>query len=208
MKIDILDITGSKSRQIKLEKSVFGIDPNIEVVRQVVLAELSNMRQGTHSSKNRAMVNGGGKKPWKQKGRGAARAGTNRSPLWRGGGTIFGPEPHKYTKKITKKLSKLARRSVLSNIFSERRLVVLDSLEMGSHKTSAFVNFLTDINLNGKKVTVLVDKIDENIKMATSNLKDVFVVESKKVSSYDLIDCEFVIADENSIKNLIKILST
>ena len=95
MKIDILDITGSKSRQIKLEKSVFGIDPNIEVVRQVVLAELSNMRQGTHSSKNRAMVNGGGKKPWKQKGRGAARAGTNRSRLWRGGGTIFGPEPQK-----------------------------------------------------------------------------------------------------------------
>ena len=121
MKINILNTSGSKAGEIDLGKSVFGAVLNRNAVRQVVLAELSNMRQGTHSSKNRAAVNGGGKKPWKQKGRGAARAGTIRSPLWRGGGAVFGPQPHKYTQKVSKKLSRIARRSILSNAFLEKK---------------------------------------------------------------------------------------
>ena len=94
MKLNVVKIDGSKAGDLTAEKSVFGIAPNAAVVRQAILAELTNMRQGTHATKNRAMVNGGGRKPWKQKGRGAARAGTTRSPIWRGGGVVFGPEPH------------------------------------------------------------------------------------------------------------------
>ena len=115
MKLKIIDINGNNVGDISVSKDVFGIEPNLPVVRQAVLSELNNMRQGTHSAKNRAKVRGGGKKPWKQKGRGVARAGTIRSPLWKGGGTVFGPEPHSYNHKLSKKLSRLARKSVLSS---------------------------------------------------------------------------------------------
>ena len=103
MKLKVLNIDGSKGSTVNLDDSVFGIEPNQHVVHQAVISELSNSRQGTHSSKNRSAVRGGGKKPWKQKGRGVARAGTIRSPLWKGGGVVFGPEPHRYTKKPQKK---------------------------------------------------------------------------------------------------------
>ena len=207
MKLNILNANGSKSSEIQLEKSVFGVEVNRNAVRQVVLAELSNMRQGTHSTKNRAAVSGGGKKPWKQKGRGAARAGTIRSPLWRGGGAVFGPHPHRYTKKVTKKLSRVARRSVLSGKYSEERIVVVDSLGFETHKTAEFNRFLKKLKLNNKKVTVIVGKMQDNIKRATSNLEKVFVVESNKASTYDLIDCEYILTDKESIEIFIKILS-
>lgn len=207
MKLNILNTNGSKSSEIQLENSVFGVEVNRNAVRQVVLAELSNMRQGTHSTKNRAFVSGGGKKPWKQKGRGAARAGTIRSPLWRGGGTVFGPHPHRYTKKVTKKLSRVARRSVLSGKYSEERIVVVDSLVFETHKTIEFNRFLKKLKLNDKKVTVIVGKMQDNIKRATSNLEKVFVVESNKASTYDLIDCEYILTDKESIELFIKMLS-
>ena len=105
MKLDIINLKVSKVSNITANANVFGVDPNNGVVRQAVLSEMTNMRQGTHSSKNRANVKGGGKKPWKQKGRGVARAGTIRSPLWKGGGTVFGPEPHSYNHKLPKKIS-------------------------------------------------------------------------------------------------------
>ena len=114
MKIDVHNISGKIVETIKLDKKIFNVELNSSVVRQAALSELSNLRQGTHSSKNRSAVRGGGKKPWKQKGRGVARAGTIRSPLWKGGGVVFGPEPHKYNKKLPKKMSNLARKSVLS----------------------------------------------------------------------------------------------
>ena len=105
------------------------------------MAELVNLRQGTHSSKNRSAVRGGGKKPWKQKGRGAARAGTIRSPLWRGGGIVFGPSPHKYRHKVSKKLSILARRSVFLDKLKNEKVLVLDNFSLQNSKTSSFNNF-------------------------------------------------------------------
>ena len=124
MKVDVINISGKVVDSIKLEEKVFKIKSNASVVRQAVLSELSNLRQGTHSSKNRSAVRGGGKKPWKQKGRGVARAGTIRSPLWKGGGVVFGPDPHDYNKKLPKKMSKLARRSVLSKKLQDNELIV------------------------------------------------------------------------------------
>ena len=119
MKIDVFNTSGKKTGSVNLDNKVYKIEPNLGAIRQAVLGELSNMRQGTHSSKNRSSVRGGGKKPWKQKGRGAARAGTIRSPLWKGGGVVFGPTPHKYYHKVTKKLSKLSRKSLFSIKLSE-----------------------------------------------------------------------------------------
>jgi large subunit ribosomal protein L4 len=207
MKLDVLKIDGSKAGNITADKTVFGIEPNAAVVRQAVLAEMTNMRQGTHASKNRAQVRGGGKKPFKQKGRGMARAGTIRSPLWKGGGTVFGPEPHGYNHKLPKKVSRLARRSVLSNKATEGKLVVVDDFTLTSHKTSDFISVLTKLDLQNKKVTLLVTGMDENLDKASRNLKDVYLVDAAKVSTYDIIDCDTLVMDRASMTVLTDILA-
>ena len=207
MKLDIIKLDGSKVSDFTADKSVFGIKPNLGVVRQAVLAELTNMRQGTHATKNRALVNGGGRKPWKQKGRGVARAGTIRSPLWKGGGAIFGPEPHAYNHKLPKKLSQLARRSILSSKASEGNLVIVEDFELDSHKTAGFVRVLAALELQNKKVTLLVSGLADNLDKAVRNLKNVYLVDSKKVSTYDLIDCEVLVIDKDSVSILTEILS-
>jgi len=207
MKLDIIKLDGSKVSDFMADKSVFGIKPNLGVVRQAVLAELTNMRQGTHATKNRALVNGGGRKPWKQKGRGVARAGTIRSPLWKGGGAIFGPEPHAYNHKLPKKLSQLARRSILSSKASEGNLVIVEDFELDSHKTADFVRVLAALELQNKKVTLLVTGLADNLDKAVRNLKNVYLVDAKKVSTYDLIDCEVLVIDKSSVSILTEILS-
>jgi large subunit ribosomal protein L4 len=207
MKLDVLKIDGSKAGNITADKTVFGIEPNAAVVRQAVLAEMTNMRQGTHASKNRAQVRGGGKKPFKQKGRGMARAGTIRSPLWKGGGTVFGPEPHGYNHKLPKKVSRLARCSVLSNKAAEGKLVVVDDFTLTSHKTSDFISVLTKLDLQNKKVTLLVTGMDENLDKASRNLKDVYLVDAAKVSTYDIIDCDTLVMDRASMTVLTDILA-
>ena len=161
MKLNILKLDGSKPSQIKADESVFGIKPNEPVIRQAVLAELTNLRQGTHSTKNRASVAGGGRKPWRQKGRGVARAGTIRSPLWRGGGRVVGPEPHSYNKKLSKKLSKLARKSVLSSKIANNEIVIVEKFQIDSHKTSNFVSLLKNLGIHKKKLTVLISDLDK-----------------------------------------------
>ena len=200
MKLNIKDINGKSVGDVAVNKDVFGIEPNLPVVRQAILSELNNMRQGTHSAKNRAMVNGGGKKPWKQKGRGVARAGTIRSPLWKGGGTVFGPEPHSYNHKLSKKLSRLARKSVLSSKVSDGSLLVIDNFKLEDHKTSSFFTILKKLNLADKKLTILIaDNGNRNLDMASRNLRNVNLVNSKNASTYDLIDCEVLIIDQDSV---------
>ena len=207
MKINTITLEGKKSGNIDISDSVFNIKPNNAVVRQVVLAELTNMRQGTHSSKNRSKVNGGGKKPWKQKGRGAARAGTNRSPLWRGGGTVFGPSPHSYNHKVSKKLSRLARKSLLSFKIADEAVTILDSFKIDSHKTSDLVRILTKLNIVRKKITVITKTNNNNFDLASRNLQNVYIVSSQAVSAYDLIDCEHLVLDKKSINDLNRVLS-
>lgn len=207
MKINTFNSDGKKSGNVNISDSVFKVNPNDAVVRQVVLAELTNMRQGTHSSKNRSKVSGGGKKPWKQKGRGAARAGTNRSPLWKGGGAVFGPSPHSYNHKVSKKLSRLSRKSLLSFKIADKSVTVLDSFKIDSHKTSDLVRILTKLGINTKKITVIIKSNDNNFDLASRNLQNIYIVSSQAVSSYDLIDCEHIVFDKESINDLNKTLS-
>lgn len=202
MNIDKLNMSGSKKGTIDLDSSVFSVKPNKAVVRQAVLAEMTNLRQGTHSSKNRSAVSGGGKKPFKQKGRGGARAGTIRSPLWKGGGTVFGPEPHAYNHKLPKKVGMLARKSVLSSKLKLNEIIVIDKFVFSSHKTSDFIIFLDKLKLNNKKITILISEYIKDLDYASRNLKDIYVVISHKASSYDLIDCDYLLFDESSLKAL------
>ena len=199
MKLNVLKLDGSKPSQIKADESVFGIKPNEPVIHQAVLAELTNLRQGTHATKNRASVAGGGRKPWRQKGRGVARAGTIRSPLWRGGGRVFGPEPHSYNKKLSKRLSKLARKSVLSSKIANNEIVIVEKFQIDSRKTSNFVSLLKNLGLHKKKLTVLISDFDKNIEWSTQNLRYVYIVNASKASTYDLLDCEILLMDKDSL---------
>ena len=207
MKIDVQNKTGKVIDSIKVEDKLFKVDFHSSVVRQAVLAELANLRQGTHSSKNRSLVRGGGKKPWKQKGRGVARAGTIRSPLWKGGGTVFGPEPHGYYQKLPKKMSKLARKSVISRKIKDNQLIVLDSIVVDSNKTSNFVSFLKDMKIESKKILILVNSFQENLILSSRNIRNVFVENAKTVSVYDMLDSEIILIDKEGISSFREVLA-
>tara|TARA_Y100000590_G_scaffold459348_1_gene616118 strand:+ start:615 stop:1238 length:624 start_codon:yes stop_codon:yes gene_type:complete len=207
MKINIHSLKGEIVEKIDADDKIFKVELKSSVIRQAVLSERTNLRQGTHSSKNRSAVNGGGKKPWKQKGRGVARAGTTRSPLWRGGGVVFGPEPHKYKHKLPKKMSKLARRSVLSDKIQKDEFKVFEKISIDTKKTSDFVSFLKELKLNDKRVTILVSSIQENLILASRNLRNVYVENVKNVSVYDLLDSQIIITDKQGLSDLIKVLA-
>jgi len=196
MKFNITKEDGSKGSSINVDDSVFGIEPNNSVVHQAVVAELANGRQGTHSTKNRSEVRGGGRKPFKQKGRGVARAGSTRSPIWKGGGTVFGPEPHEYDKKISKKMRKLARRSVLSSKANNGEIIVLEDITVKTPKTNDFAKFLDKLNLLGKKITILVAAYSDDLFLAARNIPNIYLVEATSASTYDLLDCESLLFDK------------
>tara|TARA_B100000941_G_scaffold182823_1_gene131274 strand:+ start:1902 stop:2531 length:630 start_codon:yes stop_codon:yes gene_type:complete len=204
MKLKVLNIDGSKGSTVNLDDSVFGIEPNQHVVHQAIISELSNSRQGTHSSRNRSAVRGGGKKPWKQKGRGVARAGTIRSPLWKGGGVVFGPEPHRYTKKTTKKMRRLARKSVLSDKAKNGKLIIIDDIILNEPKTKLLVKLFDSLKLSSSKITLLVDSEKNNLFLAARNLPNVYLVESTSASTYDLIDCDVIVAEKSGLELLNK----
>ena len=196
MKFNILKQDGTKGSSIMVVDSVFAIEPNNGVVHQAVVTELANGRQGTHSAKNRSEVRGGGKKPWKQKGRGVARAGTIRSPIWKGGGVVFGPEPHKYDKKISKKMRQLARRSVLSSKAKNGEIIILEDISISAPKTKDFAELLKKLNLSGKKITILVAGYSDDLFLAVRNIPNIYLVEATSASTYDLLDCETLLFDK------------
>ena len=201
MDIQVLDKKGKKLSKIKVDTSVFGVTPNQDAVYRAVLSEMANSRQGTHSSKSRGMVRGGGKKPWKQKGRGVARAGTNRSPLWRGGGIVFGPEPHTYEYNLPKKIKKLARKSVLSSKLKDDKLVVLDDFDVKEVKTKNISKLLEKLKLDGK-ILLLTSDIDENLLLSVRNIANIALLKATNASTYDLIDCDYILIDKNGLELL------
>tara|TARA_B100000287_G_scaffold290304_2_gene273646 strand:+ start:597 stop:1220 length:624 start_codon:yes stop_codon:yes gene_type:complete len=207
MKINVHSLQGDVVGKADADDKIFKVGLKNSVIRQAVLSERANLRQGTHSSKNRSAVSGGGKKPWKQKGRGVARAGTIRSPLWKGGGVVFGPEPHKYKHKLPKKMSKLARRSVLSEKILKDEFMVLEKLSVDSNKTSNFISILKKLKLDNKRVTILVSSFQENLILASRNLRNVYIESVKNVSVYDLLDSEIVVTDKQGLSDLIKVLA-
>ena len=206
MKLALKNINGKDVGEVSIPKSFIESKTSSSVVRQAVLAEMVNLRQGTHSSKNRSSVRGGGKKPWKQKGRGAARAGTIRSPLWKGGGVVFGPNPHHYRHKVSKKMSLLARRSVFLEKIRKNEVLVFDDISPKTSKTSTFNSILLSLGLENKKVTFLVSSHDENLNRSVSNLSRVYVVNVKCVSIYEMLDCDCILVDEEGYNNLIQML--
>ena len=201
MKIDVLKTDGSKlANPLELEAGIFGIEPNDHVIAMAVKAEMANIRQGTHKAKTKAEVSGGGRKPWRQKGRGTARSGSSRSPVWVGGGKAFGPSPRSYKLKLNRKVKKLARKSALSYKVKNENLMIVDNLNMDSAKTKDFVAILRSLGLQDKKLTVLVNELSENLYLASRNVPNVFVMETQYASTYDIMDCEVLVIDQASVE--------
>ena len=203
MKIDILNQAGKKIKsKIELNSDVFGIEPNDHCVYLAVKSEMAALRQGTSSSKTRAEVSGGGKKPWKQKGTGRARIGSTRNPSRVHGGSAFGPKPRSYDIKVNKKTKKLARRSALSLKIASDAYKIVDDLTMSSSKTKDFHDVMGKLDLQNKKVTMIVGDYDRNLFLSSRNLFLVNMVSVLDVSTYDIMNSDTVLFDESSINKL------
>ena len=179
---------------------VFKVPMNNQVVYQCVVAELNNARQGTSSTKNRSLVSGGGRKPFKQKGTGNARAGTIRSPLMRGGGVIFGPSPKYYFKKVNAKTKKLAFKCILSDKTKNKSLKITDSINLKTNKTKELVQFLHDNDLFNRKLTIVTSEVDNNLLLASRNVKYVNVVKASSCSIVDLFDSDIILIDSSGLE--------
>jgi large subunit ribosomal protein L4 len=199
MKIAVHNIKGKETtKKVDLSKDIFGIEPNDHCVYLAVKSEMASLRQGTSSSKTRGEVSGGGKKPWKQKGTGRARIGSTRNPARVHGGAAFGPKPRKYDLKVNSKIKKLARMSVLSSKLKDKKLLVLDKVMIDNPKTKDFISIINALDLNNKKVTFLLNQIEENVYLSSRNLFRINMVESTGASTYDMIDCDVLILDKET----------
>ncbi len=199
--IVVLNQLGAEVNKIDLSENVFGVEPNMQAVYDVVKAQRAAMRQGTHKTKTRTEVAGGGKKPWRQKGTGRARQGSIRAPQWRGGGVVFGPTPRSYSVKVNKKVVKAALRSLLTSRLLSNDLVVVDKIELADFKTKSFVEVLKNLNAYDKKVVVITNEEDFNLSLAGRNIANVYVQTKSHLSVYDLINADKYVALVDVIKS-------
>ena len=185
-----------------VDASVFNVKPNVDAVHRAILSEMENSRQGTHGSKSRGLVRGGGKKPWKQKGRGVARAGTTRSPLWRGGGTVFGPQPHQYEYKLPKKIKRLARRSILSEKLQNKEIIVLNEFGIDEPKTKKTKDLLVNLDVQEKKILVLTGNLTENLILSMRNIPNIASVSYTHLRAHETVDSEIILIDQKGLEML------
>jgi len=184
-KLQVVDQNNTKVGDIELAPEVFEVEVQPEILNLVVRAQRAAKRQGTHATKNRALITGGGRKPWRQKGTGRARAGSSRSPLWRGGATTFGPQPRDYSFKVNKKVRKLALQMALSSRVSEEKLTVVKSIDLEEIKTKAFAAVADKLGL-GKTLIVAKDA-DEKLVLSARNMPHIKVIEADKLNVYDVL---------------------
>jgi len=203
MKLEVYKQDGTKSGEtVELSKEIFEIEPNDHVIYLAVKAYLANQRQGTHKAKERSEVSGGGKKPWKQKGRGGARAGTTRSPLWIGGGSIFGPKPRDYRQKLNKKVLALARKSALSYKAKANQILVVEDFNFDGPKTKDFVSILNALKVKGKRTLLLTNGTQENVYKSGRNVPKMNILEANKASAYDLLNNQVLVLQKSAVSLL------
>ena len=200
-KIDVVDMKGKKVSDLELAENVFGIEPNKAVVHSVLVNYLANQRQGTQSTKTRAEVRGGGKKPWRQKGTGRARQGSIRAPQWIKGGIALGPKPRSYKYTVNKKERRLAIKSILSSKVLEKELTVVDKLELKEIKTKSMVKALADLKVSGKTLIVLPEN-NKNVLMSSRNIEGVKTIVANNINVFDLLKYTNLILPVDTVKKL------
>ena len=200
-KIDVYDIKGKKVSDVELAESVFGIEPNEAIVHSVLVNYLANQRQGTQSTKTRAEVRGGGRKPWRQKGTGRARQGSIRAPQWIKGGIALGPKPRSYRYTVNKKERRLAIKSLLSSKVLEKELTVVEKLELKEIKTKTMVKALADLKVEGKTLIVLPEN-NQNVLMSSRNIEGVKTITANNINVFDLLKYTNLILPVDTVKKL------
>lgn len=200
MELDVYKRDGTKSGEtVKLSPGIFEIKPNDHAIYQAVRAYLAHQRQGTHDTKERGEVRGGGRKPWRQKHTGRARAGSIRSPLWIGGGTIFGPHPHDYTIKLPVRVKKLARKSALSYKAKDAQIVVVEDFTFETPKTKEMAAMLKALSLHEKKTLLLVLKNDQKVLKSGRNISTLNILEADKASTYDILNNQMLLIQKSAV---------
>lgn len=205
MKQKLLNIKGETVKDIKLNENIFGIEPNNKVLYDAIILTRASLRQGTHKTKVRSEVSGGGRKPWRQKGTGHARQGSIRAVQWRGGGIAFGPVPRDYSKKMNRKERKLALKSALAVKAAD--MIILDELKIATPKTKDMLSILTTLKVNDVKTLIIVNELDENIILSSRNLDNVTLLEANEINVLDLIANEKVIITEEALKSIEEVLA-
>ena len=194
-------MAGSEVGQVELNAAIFGIEPNMHVVHEVVKNHLANCRQGTQSALTRAEVSGGGKKPWRQKGTGHARQGSTRAPQWTHGGIAFAPKPRSYRYSVNKKVRRLALKSVLSAKAKEDKIIVVESIAMDGIKTKAFQGFLNAVKCDGKAV-VITPEVDQTVVRSARNIPGVSTTTARMLSVYDIVNAKYLVIDKNALATI------
>ena len=200
-KVDVYDIKGKKISDVDLNEKVFGIEPNENIVHSVLVNYLANQRQGTQSTKTRAEVSGGGKKPWRQKGTGRARQGSIRAPQWIKGGIALGPKPRSYRYTVNKKERQLAIKSLLSSKVLEKELTVVDKLEIKDIKTKTMAQALKDLKVEGKTLIVLPEN-NKNVLMSSRNIEGVKTIVLNNINVFDLLKYNNLVLPLDTVKKL------
>ena len=199
--IDIKDVSGKKAGSADLAPSVFGIEPNVHVMHHVVRAQRASWRQGTHDTKTRGQVRGGGKKPWRQKGTGRARQGSTRAPQWTHGGIVFAPKPRTYRYTLNKKVKRLALKSALSAKAQAGEMIVVDGLDMGEIKTKTFAGFLKSVEATGKSL-VVTPEVRTNVVKSAANIPGVRTTIASTLNVYDILNADMFIMDKDAVQKL------
>lgn len=200
-KVNVYNMQGEVVEQIELSEGIFGIEINEHVVYEVVKNQLANKRQGTQSTKTRAEVRGGGRKPWKQKGTGRARAGSTNSPVFVGGGVAFGPKPRDYSYKVPKKVKRLALKSVLTSKVQENEIIVIDHLDFNSPKTKDMVNLLAKLNAD-KKALIVMDEKNLNVIKSSQNIPHVQTALVNTINVYDILKYNSFIITKDAVRKV------
>ena len=206
MLVPVRNMAGETVGELALRDDVFGIEPNTAVMHQALLRQLANARLGTHKSKTRSEVSGGGRKPWRQKGTGRARQGSIRAPQWKGGGAVFGPEPRKYTQKMNRKMRRLALRSALSVKAADAQLVVVDALALEAPKTREMVALLERLSLDSS-VLVLLDAANDSVERSARNLAHVKIMRANCLSVRDLLGYDHVMVTSDAVDQIHALLA-
>jgi len=205
MRVPVRNMAGETVGEVELNDAVFGIEPHVAVMHQAVVRQMANARLGTHATKTRGQVAGGGRKPWRQKGTGRARQGSIRSPQWRGGGTVFGPAPRSYEQKMNRKMRRLALRSALSVKAADDQLMVVDDLAMDAAKTREMISLLDRLGVDSS-VLMLLPERNEMVELSARNLPYVKVQRATNLSVRDLLGYDYLMVTRGAVEQIEGIL--
>ena len=205
-KVNLLNLKGEKVKDINLNEKVFGIEPNKNVLYDAIILARASLRQGTHKTKNRSEVRGGGRKPWRQKGTGRARQGSIRAVQWVGGGRYGTPVPRDYSKKQNRKERIIAIKSALAEKVNEKAIIALDKLVLKTPKTKEMKEILKNLKVDEKKVLLIVKEFDENTILAARNLQNIVLISADEVNVLDVVSTDYVVATEEALKTIEEVL--